>query len=278
LNAEYVVRIANSLRHNDPLFSKALIARKQLMVEVIWKVHQYTHESIEDLFQDLLVDLVATAKLYPVPLYRYKKKIWELEQVCGSLACLKSARGLRVERDQIWVPRYAVERVRKASLSSLFFTRIRQFLSDKMALYFSKRRGFEQKKMKKCVTSHLGGLRTGTKDIVVPKQTIRLVNISDFLPGSDTITYQDTIPSPFPLQDAFLAASDKMCRLSDSAHKVALHVIKDGKSGYRHLQDVTNFSKVKLSLAKMELTRMFMEKPVSPTLYPVYFTADHAHA
>lgn len=148
ISADYS-RICESIGRTDPEFSQALQQWGQHFCSTVFKLSKITKRDTEDVFQNLLAELVRVRDTYRIPLYRFNGRLWEAEIIDGPTYLLCNPRHNKTHMDPIWAGESLVSPVRKGKLSSVVYREITQQYSDVLAAYFCRKNGFEKIKVKK---------------------------------------------------------------------------------------------------------------------------------
>lgn len=136
--------VIRSLKRDDPYLAKCLKKWSGYLLDSVNRASHVTAQDPEDLLQELLGRIVETRMMYQLPLYRYKKAIYQLVDEDGSLVKLKipAYRKTKTDEKPFWVHRYLVTPVKKAKLESMIYTGISQQYCDLLASHFIQRKGY----------------------------------------------------------------------------------------------------------------------------------------
>ena len=130
------------ITRTDYQFGKVLQKWKCLFHSTVKKIALVRGSQDIDIFQDLMVTLSKVNSMYPVKLYRYKRKIYELDRIDGfNVRLIKSRYNVRKMR-VIWARKERVKLVKKASLSALIYRKIQQQSSVILRSVFTQKNGY----------------------------------------------------------------------------------------------------------------------------------------
>ena len=141
--SKYMDKTFESITRSDEEFGKALKKWKGLLFSSVRKVAAVSHQTEVDVFQDFLVPLSKISAMRSIPLYRYKNKVWEISKDDGFNVRLVSSRYNVRGRRVVWARKEFLVPVKKATMSSLVYTKIQQQASVMMRSSFVQKNGYE---------------------------------------------------------------------------------------------------------------------------------------
>ena len=191
------------IKKTDPEFGKALIKWKRLFFSTVIKVAHTTESSLSDVYHELMVPLVKINSVHKLQLYRYNKKVYELDKLDGPYARLKPLKYNIRKSHVVWTPVETIEPIKQAQLSALVYKKIQQQASVMVRSAFTKKKGYE------VVSENTGYVKMRNAAYGVKFKPILRKNVarvtsevsldSDFLPGhsgSGGLSRQDTLADP----------------------------------------------------------------------------------
>ncbi len=280
LLSEYIIEVVHSLERTNPEFSHALKKWSTFITSTVIKTQKTIGGSEEDLLQDLLMDLVQVGMNHPTPLYRYKKRNWELVERESTLLFLQTPVYLKSAQLSVWVPKNLVERVKKASLPSLLYRRIQQFSCNHVTKAFIGRNGYVKGEAQEIsVITKSGYRRELIKKTVTPR--IRVVDEVSF---EQPLNHSKSQPSSFSPSD-FMASEDdhldvlldlnlSIYNLSEPA-QVVFGILPE-TDGISEVVEKTGYSRRRVDAAQVEIRQRLVKQLEIPRgVSPLYVSANY---
>jgi len=132
------------LRHEDPVLHRSLKRWERLILNTVFRVHKITGQDAETVFQDIILALVEVSSVKGVPLYRWRRKLWEMERVFGTFVLLKAPRNNKKDNSRTaFAPVAEVVLVPRCAFDSLVYAKAQQTCADMLTGYFSLKHGYQ---------------------------------------------------------------------------------------------------------------------------------------
>lgn len=132
------------LSHQEPVLASSLKKWKPFFCTTVGSLHKATHKDPVDIAQDLLLAVVEANVLYQSDLYRYNKRLYEIDFQDGSVVRLKCPRYKKYsDKPSFWANKGKLTHVKKAKYDSFLYNVIRQQYMDILTLYFTQRNGWQ---------------------------------------------------------------------------------------------------------------------------------------
>ena len=133
----------NGIMKTDPKFGKALVKWKRLFLSTVIKVAHTTESSLGDVYHELMIPLVKINSVHKLQLYRYNKKVYELDKLDGPYARLKPLKYNIRKSHVVWAPVEDVKPIKQAQISALVYKKLQQQASVMVRSAFTKKKGYE---------------------------------------------------------------------------------------------------------------------------------------
>jgi hypothetical protein len=147
--ASLVRATISGLKKSEPALASSLKKWIPFFVSTVGDLHKTTHRDPLDLAQDLLLSVVEANISYKTDLYKYNRRLYELDHEDGGIVRLRSPRyKKKVERLPFWVDKEQLKQVKKAQYDSYLYNVLNQQYMDILTLYFTQRNGWRVKSKK----------------------------------------------------------------------------------------------------------------------------------
>jgi hypothetical protein len=131
------------LRSQEPALAKSLKKWLPLLKSTVNDLERITHKDPIDLTQDLILAVVESNIAYKAPLFRYNRKLYEMDMQDGPIVRLITPKYKKTKiLECFWVMRCQIVPVKKSSLDSYLYSVIHQQYLDMLTLYFTQRNGW----------------------------------------------------------------------------------------------------------------------------------------
>ena len=263
-----------------PEFGACLKKWKYLLYSSVKKVAAVQHSSEIDTFQDFLVPLVKINSMQSIPLFRYKKKVYEITKKDGFNVRLKSSRYNVKGVNVVWARRERIEKVKKASISSLMYRKIQQQASVMVRSVFTKKNGYEVSSTESGTVRMRNG-EYGEKYKKIKKNTVvkryKEVSIDEPLVTESEFSLLDILPDETSshIEENYMKKDLRQKifeKISVAAQSVFKYLFKDPEVSDRELRKDLKFSKLKLTYAKREIRKAYelLTKTYYKSVYAPY--------
>ena len=132
------------LKYENPRLSSGLRKWKGFLKRSINRVSVLAAIEPETLFQDIMASVSEASIIDQVPMYRWKKRVWEIEAMDGDRALLVSPRMNRKKQPPEWVPIDQLEYINISKIESLIYTKIYQSCCDILTKSYNQKNGFQK--------------------------------------------------------------------------------------------------------------------------------------
>ncbi len=270
--------ILKGISYNDQRFYTCLDKWKPLLISTVNKICGVTGGNPEDILQEILVGMVKVNGIYNVPLYRYKKRLWEKKRLRKGRLLLVTPRYNREKPRQVWAPQHEVVPVKKGKLQSSLYRELNQCCYDMISSFFTQKNGYKKQQDGKRLVKVGSGkdrMKLVTKSVSKVTKIIETVDVNDEV-ISNSIGIDDNAESN-------MIYAQYMNNLLDSISVEATMVLSfmmDNSSVRPH--KVSNglgmsLKQVKFSMCEIERSIPFMknqEDECIPYVTPIYVRAD----
>lgn len=269
---EFIVNLNFAGNHR---LGKALKKWKNLINYTVVKIAAITMSDPEDVLQSLLVPLVRMDATYEIEQCRYERSVYDFISQDGDWVTLRPNRfNLRRGPIDICVPFSEVEFIKKASFSSLVYTKIEQEASCILKKYHAQKNGF----MVVGVTSEQldtrangGGKKTIDKREVIQYEHLSMDECIDVsLNGS--INLHDLLASCLDmnaLTESIDFVKKLVDNLSENAKRVVVALIDFPKASTTYLSKSLNLSRKAVQMCqreiRLELNKYFLRNRARPS-------------
>lgn len=132
------------LSYQEPVLASSLKKWKPFFCTTVGSLHKATHKDPVDIAQDLLLAVVEANVLYQSDLYRYNKRLYEIDFQDGNIVRLKCPRYKKYnDKPSFWANKGKLTHVKKAKYDSFLYNVIRQQYMDILTLHFTQRNGWQ---------------------------------------------------------------------------------------------------------------------------------------
>lgn len=194
--SQYMDETFDNLKYSDPEFAQVLHKWKNLFFSTVQKVAAVKGSNPFDVFQELMVPLVKINEVHKLKLYRYKKKVYELDKVDGFNVRLVPLRYNIRKSPIIWTRREWIEPIKQASISALVYRKIQQQSSVMVRSVFTRKNGYSVVSEDEGYVKMRNG-EYGEKYKSIKKNTVvkvcSEVSLDSKLGGVDNLTVQDIL-------------------------------------------------------------------------------------
>lgn len=268
--------VINSTAITDPEFSNSLKKWKPRMQSAVKKLSYITGVEEEDIFQDVLMNLVEVAKIHSVPLYRFKKRLYEKVMDDGTTVILKTPRYNKGNKEIVAAHKDKVEPVKKSKLESTIYREINQQLVDITNSHFTRKNGYKKTlsgTKRVTVRSDKDNVKFKEKNFHTVEKTVEIIGIDDsdgVLSIADNNTIEETVYASNCLDHIRKS-------VSDVASNVLNLMLEESEIIDTRIAQTLSYPIDTIKYAKFEIMRSFPDKKQSiPTREPIYFSANES--
>lgn len=285
--SDYMDDTFANIHKQDAEFGEALKKWKYLFVNTIYKVAKVREAAPLDVFHELMVPLVKLNELHKLQLYRYKKKVYEIDRKDGPYVRLVAQRYNLRKITPVWMPEEHLEPIKQASISSLVYRKIQQESSVMFRSVFTGKNGY------KVVSENSGwakmrNVEYGKKFQIIKKnEVIKLysnVSLDDRVNHEDDLTIKDMLAdsASFSSEDLFSMnelSAKLMDRLSPPAQQLFEELCSNPGASERALIRKVALNKKTLHFAQREIVQNYLyltePKPKSTCAPYVIYNGDY---
>lgn len=175
----------------DEDFGNSLKKWKRLFFGCVGSVSQAARRDKEEVFHDLILELVEEREKHRTDLHRYAGRSYiRTDKRLGGYVWIETPSWNKAYFDKRWVLREQLESIAKSSLDSYMYRQICQFKIDYLGKVFTKKNGYTLKDGGiKTVTIKSGVSGTYDKKIIekVCQRTIRTLGLCDEIGGYGSV-------------------------------------------------------------------------------------------
>lgn len=259
---QFVDNTLQSLRQTDPDFAKALSKWRYLLDKTVYRLAKLSHKCFEDIFQDLLIQLVKTYQIYRSKTYRYNGNIYEVIGKRGNKWHLSSRRLNQKNKKDFWVNRSQFKRVGKIPLASSIFRKIQQEASVQVRKCYIQKKGYTIVGKDRSLVIKRNGKYKESCEVIdrnIVQKSIEEVSLCDV--DQFGRTYEELVSNCINKIDEEICLKDFFNKknLSRDTRKVLDEWLRDYSITDTDLCHVLDFNKKKLALARRELKNVYKE-------------------
>lgn len=249
----------DGLKLKEPELSNALKKWKPMLKSTIEDLVRITQKDPIDLAQDLMLAVVEANVAYKAPLFRYNKKLYEMDMLDGKCARLITPKYKKTKKvEKFWVMCKRIVSVKKSSLASYLYKVIRQQYLDMLTLYFTQRNGWLRTNSKKCKI----------KTVERIGQEILECDFS----SKDSDIFQNLFKDTKSDQESVISAREMlqkiMQRISNNAVMVLKEMLEDPEGSVSDISRGCGMSKNSVFVCKRQIKQAATDLS---TLQPLYF-------
>ena len=261
----FMDNVFSSIKRENAEFGDVLFKWKFLIHKTVRKISKVSGRDEIEVFQDLMVSLSKIASNKKLKLYRWRKNIYEVDQVDGFYTRLLPNRYNLNGGSAVWVRTELLKPVKQAKLSSLVYTKIGQQESVLLRRVFTQKNGYQVISKSKEMTKINNG-SYGEKFREIEKKKVAKVNteISLETPVSNEEDAKliDILSDNSASAESLILKRDlqhKMFkRLSNAAKMVFKWSLLDPYASDTEVCRKSKFSKRKLAYAKTEIAQTYL--------------------
>jgi hypothetical protein len=256
------------LRSQEPALAKSLKKWLPLLKSTVNDLERITHKDPIDLTQDLILAVVESNIAYKAPLFRYNKKLYELDMQDGPIFRLTTPKYKKTKiLEKFWIHKRRVVPVRKSSLDSYLYSVISQQYLDMLTLYFTQRNGWLRTSPRKSKIKTVERIGQEVLECDFGKEDSEMFNNM----FKDTHSDQESVASARDMLKKI------MYRISQNALVVLMEMWESPYSSAAELSRGCKMSKNVVSTCKKQIKRAAMDLTSIQPIYlrkvsPMYLT------
>lgn len=247
-------------------YAEAIVKWAPLIESTAYRVSKIIKQDADDTRQDILLDLAAVSDYYASPLYRYKNRVWRVQQQSGRLALVESPIHIVQRMTPRWLYRAFLTPVKKSSASAFVYRRVVQHIPNAAAKHFRKKNGYETVKTLQNIVSR-SSKKVGAQKKIVPVPTQIYTHV-----GSEAlINVSDLGHNP----EEACGLNRLLSGASTQTQNIVKLLLTGGVFADTVLSKRTGLSVRQVVHAKAELYRQLRQRDYPAGCKPVYFDVEH---